>query len=197
MYIVLWKQARLRVKMNGFKFGLLIVLSLLVKDVTAQNWLSLYETKTNAEKVDFVRKNIYDIRSKDFDSAIYFIDVVIPLAQEQNKTEDLIVLLKEKGIAYFYKGDVENELANYQKALKEAIKAESVALQGLVLSDLSLYYNRRKELRKSLKMSEEAFAKCAEGLDTSCMANSLRSIGRLHIKFNNPDSALMLSLIHI
>lgn len=73
--------------------------------------------------------------------------------------------------------------------MKIAERISDEQLQGNILLELGLHFNRQKQLRKSIFYQKKAEKLCRAANDTTCIASALRNHGRVYLKLNKVDSA--------
>lgn len=101
-------------------------------------------------------------------------------------------LYQLRGIAHYYLGNYDQELANHQEGLRIAEKMDKPGLQGELLLELSMSANRQQELQQSIHCARRAIDLCQEAKQLDCLATAQRNLGRTYLKTGQRDSAMSL-----
>ncbi len=171
------------------KLSLIIVLLISNLSLFSQNTASVVYQLDLEKQLNYILENIYQIRTSNVDTALYYINYATELAQRIEEQELEAKAYKEKGIIHYYMGDFEQELISFQLALKIAEEIEDKGLQGNILIEMGLHFNRQKQFRKSIKFEKEGEDLCRQAKDMGCVASALRNRGRAYLKLKDIDSA--------
>lgn len=155
----------------------------------SQSTAEILKQPSLEKQLNHIIENIYQIRTTNIDTALHYINYATELAQRLGKQKLEAKAYKEKGIIYYYMGNFEQELQSFQIALKIAEDIENKDLQGNILLEMGLHFNRQKELQKSIDYEKKAEQLCRQSKDISCVASALRNRGRVYLKLDKIDSA--------
>jgi len=148
-----------------------------------------FYSKSDLDKIDYVLDNFHQIRSVNTDSAIYYLNEIILLADQNELLDKKAEALLNIGVCNYYNGNVEQELAYHQKALSIAEDINNPRIQGAVYNEMAMYYNRQKESKKSVEALKQAFKYCTLANDLPCLATVIRNQGRDFLLEGKVDSA--------
>lgn len=130
--------------------------------------------------------------SVNVDSAIWWGEEEIRLAQKTSSTYLLSSALKDKAIGMQYKGEYEQALALNQEALRLlGDSRRDKVLASTILGNIGLTYNDKKELPKAADYYKKALAFKRELADSIGIARNLNNIGLVYFQSNVFDSALV------
>ncbi len=125
-------------------------------------------------------KQSYRTLSVNFDSSLVYSDSVLYFAKKENNKHALSEAYKNKGAAYYAKGEYPATLKNLQTALTIAEKEK---FSDILLSVYNLYgtfYKKTNDLKSTAKQFDKAFELAISIKDTSGIAGALNDRGLVH-----------------
>ena len=96
----------------------------------AQSTAEILKQPDLKKQLNYIIDNIYEIRTANLDTGLYYINYATELAQRIDEPELEAKAYKEKGIIHYYTGNFEQELISFQLALNIAERIDDKGLQG-------------------------------------------------------------------
>lgn len=184
----------MRIKIKFILFSIFLLSSTQI--VAQSKWLDslkkCYLTDRNLVNKINAAINIsgHFIGENVFDSAFYYIDIAIPLAQDDSLKDQLATLYSNKAIAYLYQGLNSQALTTIMKSLKIA---ESIKDSAALSND----FNIIGIIHLNMKAYENARTYWLKGLEINALANNEESniasygnLGNVEAELKKYDSAL-------
>jgi tetratricopeptide (TPR) repeat protein len=112
------------------------------------------------------------------------------IAEEQDDTATLAVLLNNTGYAYYNLGEFKKALAHYMRALPLIRKVEDRASEAANLNNMGLVYDSLERYTKALECYERALPITCEIGDRRAEATTLGNIGTVYDALHKPERAL-------
>ncbi|CAN5324778.1 hypothetical protein BH10BAC1_BH10BAC1_12810 [soil metagenome] len=179
------------------KISLLFLFMLLGTSIVAQSkWIdslqNCYRTTLNIKTKLKAAISIsgYFVGSNLFDSAFYYIDSAIPLAQNDSLQDELASLYSNKSIAYIYQGSNSEALSNIMKSMQISEKLKDSA-------SLSNDFNIIGIIYLNMKAYEPARTDWLKGLEINTLTkneedniSSYGNLGNVEAELHKYDSAL-------
>lgn len=125
------------------------------------------------------------------DSAIGYYDKALYLLGRYPEVDyDSVGLLVNKGVAYYYAGDLGRALEYYLIAEQTAIRAGKEQRLSYLLNNLGIVYRLMEDYEDAIYVYERSLKIKTENNDLMGMANTEHNIGMAYVHQGMPDEAL-------
>jgi len=140
--------------------------------------------------IERLMKQSYRTLSVNFDSSIVYSDSVLFFAKKENNSHAMAEAYKNKGAAYYSKGEYPSALKNLQTSLTISEKENYTDILLSVYNIYGTFYKKTNDLSSAAKQFDKAYALAISIKDTVSIAGALNDRGLVHQLQGETDTAI-------